>query len=220
MKIAIIAVLYLVFVMGYKLSHLAQIAFIIFLLYTFLPASFYKQVLEHPLFKKIYPGYEKLLNIEFLKENRIYLSYYVAILGVILYILFKVRRVYLGIAGFFGDVSSELGLLCDTRRRFMWPLLIPLYNPLFLIFFLLPLKMFLYKFGAVNANSTDENEMDKNGKKLSYKAFYIYYTISVFFLYMTMFKACRGIDEDITEASLVTEAPLITEAPPVTEAII
>ena len=217
----IYAILYLVFVMGYKLSNIAQIAFIIFLLYKFIPASIYnqvlEQVLEHPIFKKIYPGYDKLLNFEFLKENPIYLSYYLAALSIIIYIILRVRRVYLGVSSFFGDVSSELGLLCNSRTRFIFPLLIPLYNPLFLICFLLPLRTILYKVGSINSNSNNPNEMDKKGNEYLSKAFYIYYIVSVLYLYIVMFRACRVPEElSATEAPAptATEAPTVTEAPP------
>lgn len=191
MQIAIIAILYLIFVMGYKLSNIALVGLAIFLTYIIVPESIYKQILEHPTVKKIYPGYDNLLNIGFLIENKIYLSYYLAIFGLALYILLKVTKLQMAIKSFFGDVSSELGLLCDTKKRFMWPFLIPLYNPLFLIFFLIPLRMLLYKFGEANANSTDKDEIDKNGKKLRSYAFYIYYIVSVLFLYITMFRACK-----------------------------
>jgi hypothetical protein len=207
--------------MGYKLSNIVLVASIVFLSYKFIPETIYKQVLEHPTFKKIYPGYDKLLNFQFLIENKIYLSYYLAILGIIIYIFFKVKSVYLGVSSFFGDVSSELGLLCNSRTRFIFPLLIPLYNPIFLICFLLPLRMLLYKLGSVNANSNDPSEIDKKGNEYLSKAFYIYYTVSVLYLYIAMFRACRVPEEvtaTATQAPSVSEAPSATETPSATEA--
>jgi hypothetical protein len=220
--IYIYAILYMVFVMGYKLSNIVLVASIVFLSYKFIPESVYKQVLEqvleHPTFKKIYPGYDKLLNFQFLIENKVYLSYYLAILGIIIYIFLRVRRVYLGVSSFFGDVSSELGLLCNSRTRFIFPLLIPLYNPIFLICFLLPLRMLLYRLGSINSNSNDPNEMDKKGNEYLSKAFYVYYTVSVLYLYIVMFRACRteAPPVPVTEAPPVTEELSVTEAPPIT----
>jgi hypothetical protein len=213
----IIIVLYLMLVMGIKLSSILQILVppaLAYLVYLVMPDDYralitVEKITEHTTFKQIYPGYDKLIDMDFLKKNPIYLLYHLIIPTIIVIIILRVRKVYLSINAFLNDTSNEFSNLCPSSyKRNLFPLLIPFYNPILLLFIWLPLSFWFKNLpiSIINSNQKTIESKDTNREPDAYisRSFIVYYITSVIFLYIMMFRACKVPVEAISEA--VSEA--------------
>lgn len=224
----IIIVLYLMLVMGIKLSSILQILVppaLAYLVYLVTPDSYHKQIIEkiteHPIFKQIYPGYDKLIDMDFLKKNPIYLLYHLIIPTIIVIIILRVRKVYLSINAFLNDTSNEFSNLCPSSyKRNLFPLLIPFYNPILLLFIWLPLSFWFKNLpiSIINSNQKTIESKDTNREPDAYisRSFIVYYITSVIFLYIMMFRACKVPVEAVSEAVSEVVPETISEVVPET----
>ncbi len=224
----IIIVLYLMFVMGIKLSTILQALVapaLAYLVYLVTPDSYHKQIIEkiteHPIFKQIYPGYDKLIDMDFLKKNPIYLLYHLIIPTIIVIIILRVRKVYLSINAFLNDTSNEFSNLCPSSyKRNLFPLLIPFYNPILLLFIWLPLSFWFKNLpiSIINSNQKTIESKDTNREPDAYisRSFIVYYITSVIFLYIMMFRACKVPVEAVSEAVSEVVPETISEVVPET----
>lgn len=224
----IIIVLYLMFVMGIKLSTILQTLVapaLAYLVYLVTPDSYHKQIIEkiteHPIFKQIYPGYDKLIDMDFLKKNPIYLLYHLIIPTIIVIIILRVRKVYLSINAFLNDTSNEFSNLCPSSyKRNLFPLLIPFYNPILLLFIWLPLSFWFKNLpiSIINSNQKTIESKDTNREPDAYisRSFIVYYITSVIFLYIMMFRACKVPVEAVSEAVSEVVPETISEVVPET----
>ena len=224
----IIIVLYLMLVMGIKLSSILQILVppaLAYLVYLVTPDSYHKQIIEkiteHPIFKQIYPGYDKLIDMDFLKKNPIYLLYHLIIPTIIVIIILRVRKVYLSINAFLNDTSNEFSNLCPSSyKRNLFPLLIPFYNPILLLFIWLPLSFWFKNLpiSIINSNQKTIESKDTNREPDAYisRSFIVYYITSVIFLYIMMFRACKVPVEAVSEAVSETLPETLLETLPET----
>ncbi len=224
----IIIVLYLMFVMGIKLSTILQTLVapaLAYLVYLVTPDSYHKQIIEkiteHPIFKQIYPGYDKLIDMDFLKKNPIYLLYHLIIPTIIVIIILRVRKVYLSINAFLNDTSNEFSNLCPSSyKRNLFPLLIPFYNPILLLFIWLPLSFWFKNLpiSIINSNQKTIESKDTNREPDAYisRSFIVYYITSVIFLYIMMFRACKVPVEAVSEAVSETLPETLLETLPET----
>jgi hypothetical protein len=151
-------------------------------------------------FEKIYPGLSKLTNYKFLKENPIYLIYHVVVISITVYSYMKIYNIYSGaryflfegIPLFYKDISSEL-CKSNIAIKYLLMFLIPIYNPLFLLYYLVPLNILFSYLPVSFVNSSD----NKTRNATSWRAFVTYYLSSVLsILYTILYVSC-----EVTEAT-------------------
>jgi|LakMenEpi03Aug12_release.lakeMendotaPanAssembly.Ray.scaffolds.fasta_scaffold04949_27 hypothetical protein len=149
---------------------------------------------------KIYPGLSNLANYDFIKENPIYLIYHVVTISIALFIFIKIYTIISGVKYFFFDgiplfYQDLISEICNSNIKYSLPFLIPIYNPLFLLFYLIPLFN-LFSYLPVSFVNSD----DKETRNVTFqRAYGTYYLSSVLFLYTIVFNSCGVTDATVVE---------------------